>query len=239
MIDFYTGTLGTGKSFHTAKRIYEALSKGVNVISNLDIDITKIKPKRGYSLGAFVFVPNSELLANSYKLIDGNNSRYKPFTEYSYINGLIGFAEQFHVRDKHDRMYEHQTLLIYDECQELWNPRTWNRKDRLAWIEFFRECRHYGFDVLMISQDSKSVDKQIVCTSRYETEHRNVKDYKILGKFLSLLFGGQLFICIELYTAKKKTSRKQARNKSYYLVGDKKFFEIYNSGVRYKSVVNG
>lgn len=226
MIYFYTGVPGSGKSYHVARDVYHALQKGKHVISNVNIDINKISELYNKPLGCFIYVNNDELTNNAY-----SNFKFGKRTEYtgalySYIQGLYGFASNFHRRDKHGKMIEHQSLIILDECQELFNPRSWNRKDRLTWCKFFRIHRHLGYDCILISQDDKSVDKQIRPVLEKQILHRNVKSYKLLGKVLSLAFGGNLFMCIESMYGMNK---KDAHLKSYPLVGESKYFDIYDS----------
>lgn len=49
--DFYTGVPGSGKSYHCAQIIYNELRKGKNIISNIEIDISKIPQKGKTPLG--------------------------------------------------------------------------------------------------------------------------------------------------------------------------------------------
>lgn len=121
---------------------------------------------------------------------------------------------------------EHQTLLCLDECQELFNTRTWNRKDRLEWASFFRQHRKYGYDVILVSQDDKVVDKQIRAVLEYEIEHRCVNNYKAMGKVVGMLSGGKLFVAITRWYAK---TGKDSQIKSVFFRGKKKYYEFYDS----------
>ena len=66
--DLYSGVAGTGKSYHVAQVIYEKLRNGINIISNVDIDITKIPPKGNKPLGQYIFVSNKQWLSNSIRV---------------------------------------------------------------------------------------------------------------------------------------------------------------------------
>lgn len=226
MIYFYTGTPGSGKSLHIAKTIYEKLRNGVNVISNVNIDVSKIPLKNGKPLGAFIYVPFNDWYNNAYYKVD-KYGHYTPCTDvFSYIDGLYNFSKMYHVTGYDGKMKEHQTLLVLDECQELFNPRSWNKKDRLIWIRFFRIHRHLGYDCLLSSQDDKSIDKQIRPVLQTQVLHRKLSNYKLFGKILSFPFGGNLFICIESMYGMAK---KNAKIKSYFMIGEHKYFDIYNS----------
>ncbi len=229
MIYFFTGKPGNGKSLHMAEIIYSSLKRGVNVISNIDINphaFDRVRhPER---LGKFVYVDNSEWLDSSYR---GINRDYRGASDnsvhFSYIDGLYSFATNFHKTNRRGQMLEGQTILVLDECQDLFNTRTWNRKDRLQWCAFFRIHRHYGYDCYLISQDDKVIDKQIRSILQKEIEHRCINNYKLFGKLLGLLCGGKLFIAIERdYSL---TGKKASRMSSSYFTGKKKFYEFYDS----------
>lgn len=63
--DFYTGVPGSGKSYHCAQIIYNELRKGKNIISNIEIDISKIPQKGKTPLGQYIYVSDREWLSNS------------------------------------------------------------------------------------------------------------------------------------------------------------------------------
>lgn len=218
MIYFFTGKPGNGKSLHMAEIIYKALKKGQNVISNFEINEVYFKDCRPEKLGKFIYVNNYYWLNNSYKSGGGRL--------FSYIEGLKNFALMYHERNDKNQIKEKQTLLVLDECQEIFNNRQWNRADRLEWCAFFREHRKYGYEVYLISQDDKVIDKQIRQILQFEFEHRALKNYKWFGKLLSFLFGGNLFVCIKRnYSIKGK----DAKVNSFYFKGKKKFYDFYDS----------
>lgn len=233
MIYFYIGTPGSGKSLHMASEIYDALLAGKNVIANFAINEHYFsKLKHPEKLGHFIRVTNYEWLNNAYT----KHQAYDPVKQiyfngkipdghYTYLDGLYSFALQFHKKDRKGNIKEHQTLLVLDECQELFNNREWAKKDRLAWIEFFREHRKFGYDIYLISQDDKVIDKQIRSILQFKVEHRSVKNYKLAGKILALLSGGNLFVWI---MSNYQVRGAAGRLKSEYFTG-KKFYDFYNS----------
>lgn len=57
---------------------------------------------------------------------------------------------------------EHEAgLLVLDECMLLFNSRSWNDKDRQSIVEFFVNTRKLKWDVILIVQDHRVLDKQI------------------------------------------------------------------------------
>lgn len=233
MIYFYTGTPGSGKSLHMASEIYDAIWQGKNVIANFEINESYFeKAKHPEKLGKFIHVSNYEWLTSSYTdrvtVNPVTGARMKgviPEKHYTYLDGLYSFAMQFHKRDFRGNIKEHQTLLVLDECQELFNNRTWAKSDRLDWIAFFREHRKYGYDIYLISQDDKVIDKQVRAVLQFKVEHRSVKNYKAGGRLLAFLRGGELFIWI---LSNYQIRGKDGRICSEYFTG-RKFYEFYNS----------
>lgn len=230
MINFFTGRPGNGKSLHMAMIIYQEMKKGKNVIANFEINehvFDKFDKKHPGRRGTFIYVSNTEFLNSSY-LPYMENSRLKqpPKDRYPYLEGLYGYATQFHKKNYRGQIIEGQTLLVLDECQELFNSRSWNRSDRLEWCSFFRQHRHYGFDVYLISQDDKVIDKQIRSILQYEWEHRCVNNYKLLGRIMGFLAGGKVFVYVKrMYGIKGK----DAKVKSKFFNGQPRYYSFYDS----------
>lgn len=151
MIYLYTGSPGSGKSYHVAKDIYNRLTrhKYKRVIANFKVDVNKIKKCKG----EFIYKDNSELTV-----------------EY-----LIEYAKQ-----NHKEGIENQTLLIIDEAQVKFNSRDWQikRNERMEWIEFFSQHRKLGYNIIMITQFDRMIDRQIRSLVEYEVKHRKVNNYK-------------------------------------------------------------
>lgn len=234
MVYFFTGKPGNGKSLHMAEIIYKALKQGKNVIANFEVDegmLAGCRAAKKGRLGTFLCVDNRSLLENAY--LDRRRAPVNDGANYSYLDGLYGYARQFHKRNSRGQITEHQTLLVLDECQELFNTRSWNRKDRLLWCSFFRQHRKYGYDVYLISQDDGVIDKQIRAILQDEYEHRCVNNYKAFGKLLGLLAGGKLFVCIRrTYMLGKKT--KDAKQDAVYFRGKKKYYAFYDSAKTFR-----
>lgn len=230
MIHFFTGTPGSGKSLHMAMLMDKQLRKGKNVIANFEINertYKKFNKKHPGRLGQFIYVSNTEWLTNAYRpKMEGRKRIELPKDAFSYIDGLYGYAQNFHKRNARGQIIEGQTLLVLDECQDLFNPRSWNRKDRLKWCSFFREHRKYGYEVYLISQDDKVIDKQIRHILQYEYTHRCINNYKLSGRILGFLMGGKLFVYVKrMYGIRSKDSKV----KSKFFTGQQKYYEYYDS----------
>lgn len=224
MIYFINGRPGGGKSLTTAEYIYKALKRGKNVIANFEINMDYFsKCRHPEKLGRFIYISNDGWKENAYKNI-GQKEK-----DFSYINGLYGFALNFHKKDSKGRMKEKQTLLALDECADLFNSRTYAQRDRLTWCKFFRQHRKLGYTVYLIAQDDKDIDKQIRELLQKEIECRCVSSMKLFGKVLGLLCGGKLFIRIfRDYTLKSGLRKKDAREGSQFFTG-RKYYSFYDS----------
>ena len=191
MIYLFTGVPGSGKSLHVAMTVHEAVWAGRNVIANFEVDEAYFSgAKHPERLGAFIHAPVREWTSSSYRC-------GAPPGRYSFLDGLYSFARQFHVRDARGRVLEGQTLLVLDECHEIFNCREWARKDRLPWCAFLREHRKYGFDVYLVTQEDRVVDKQIRALVQYQVAHRSVARHGVAGRLLAMPFGGHLFSWVQ------------------------------------------
>lgn len=187
MIEFYSGTPGSGKSYHAAHDIFFGLRHGKNFICNFPVNLDNVaKSAFGRKkLGRFDYVTNQELT----------------------VDYLKAYAKKYHTGKK-----EGETCVVIDEAGILFNSRCWNNADRFQWIEFLALHRHYGFNFTFISQNDRMIDRQIRGFVEYEIKHRKINNYKMFGAILGLLSGGSLFICIRYwYAVKEKTDSEMMR----------------------------
>ena len=103
------------------------------------------------------------------------------------VDFLTNYAYKNHIKGK-----EGQTLLVIDEAQGLFNPREYTRADRKLYNKFFSLHRHLGFNVILITQNDRLLDRQIRCLIEYDVKHRNINNYIFIGK----LFPIKVFACI-------------------------------------------
>lgn len=201
MLYVYTGTPGSGKSYHVASDIYRYLKRGKNVISNFDVCDSILKNKKSRDSN-FIYAENCDIT----------------------VDALVGFALNFHKVDSFGRIKERQTLLVMDECQNIFNSRSWSDKERPKWCNFFQQHRKYGYTVVFVTQYKEMIDKQIreSCFQR-EINHRCLNVMGIGGFLLGLLFFGKIFICIETDLQTKQ------RNGTTFVRGKKRIYNFYNS----------
>ena len=206
MIYFYSGRPGSGKSLHCAKMIDTYHRKGKNVICNFEVNENFWKHRH---------CKKNKLLGDYGKIAQLTN-------EELTIDYLMDFANKYHKRNARGQIIEKQTLLIIDECQTMFNSRSWNQKGRSQWVIFFTQHRKFGYTVILVSQHKDLIDKQIRHIFQHDYEHRNVKNFKLFGWFLALLCGGNLFFIPvkSMDTGKKDHTEIMFASKKYYKLYD-------------------
>lgn len=171
MISLYSGTPGSGKSLYAAYVIWARLSAGKRVIGNFNINFDAFGRKAAKAEENYIWLDNSELTPRR----------------------LNDFAQEHHQLGR-----EGQTLIVIDECAVLFNSRDFSRKDRMDWIVFFQQHRKLGFDVILIAQQDRMIDRQIRGFIETEYKYRCVKRFKTFGFLLYFLFGG-MFVRVETW----------------------------------------
>lgn len=172
-IELYTGFVGSGKS-------YAAVKNGVQIADAV--------------LGKRFVVANFPVTEKKTLFSRFRKVKTKP-TRWIYKNNQE-LTVQFLV-DKSLEMgwdkKEGSCLVIFDEASIPFNSRTWNRPDRMEWIEFLTESRKFGYDVIFITQDTGLLDKQIRKLCEYEVQYKKLNNmiyFKWLSLFRITLFGG-------------------------------------------------
>lgn len=94
---------------------------------------------------------------------------------------------------------EGSILLVIDECQILYNARNWQQNNRSEWLSFFTQHRKFGYDIILIAQFDRMVDRQIRSLIEYEFIHRKMSNFGWQGKILNLFFGGKTFVAVKMW----------------------------------------
>lgn len=197
MIYLYSGTPGSGKSLHQAADIYWWIHNGHPCLCNFEINMEAIKGNAS-KFGEFYYISN--------EIISPDLLR-----KYSYI----------YFRDH--KFKEGAIRLYIDECQLLFNAREWNVKGRKEWLSFFTQHRKYGYDIFLVAQFDRMIDRQIRSLIEYEYIHRKVKNFGRWGMFFNIASGGQLFVAVKMWYPLKE------RISSEFFKGHKKYFALYNT----------
>lgn len=200
MIYLYSGTPGSGKSLHLAERLYFRIKhQNIVAIGNFDLNIENIKGNRR---GRYISINNNRL------------------TPHRLIKFSLDYRNHYL---KGKQMPEGKFLLVIDECQIMFNSREWQMSGRSDWLSFFTQHRKLGYDIVLISQFDRMIDRQIRSLIEYEYIHRKVNNYGMVGKILGLLCGGSLFVTVKMWYPMKQ------RVGSDFFIGRKKYFGMYDS----------
>lgn len=192
-IYLYTGTPGSGKSMDVAKLIMETL-----------------RFKRCPVVCNFPVNPDIKGIER-FTYVD--NSALTPRYLYDYATAYWAGKP----------VKEETILLVVDEAQLLFNSRDWGKGDRMAWIEFLSQHRHYGYKVVFVCQFDRMIDRQIRALVEYEHVHRKMGNFGWKGKVISLLCGGQLFVVIKrFYGLNEKIGVSYSRI-------HRRYFRLYDS----------
>lgn len=157
MISLYTGTPGSGKSYHATERIDINLKRGVNVICNY-----LIKTNKSHK-GDFVFRDNNEFS----------------------VQFLMEYAKEHHILDK---PVEHQTLVVIDEAAIIFPKKDYDKKKFYLWMMFLRLHRQLGFDIILITQNYKDVNSEVLGLVEYNFKHRKLTSFGLKGWLLVAVF---------------------------------------------------
>lgn len=185
MIELYTGTPGSGKSLHCADVIYNRIMRGKTVIANFDINMSVFPKAR--RLGTYICKDNWDLTPQ----------------------WLMQYAVDQAKRSKNGHIKEGQFLLIIDECQIMFNSRDWQAKNRMEWCVFFTQHRKYGFNIILITQYDRMIDRQIRALVEYHVIHRKINNCGLFGTIVGLLCGGKLFVAVSKWYSEKMSLGSQ------------------------------
>lgn len=188
MIFLYSGTPGSGKSLHQARDIKHKLAAGKPVIANYAFAWQRLKRCRG----VFVEKQNDELSPA----------------------WLMQFSRDWFKSHK----FREGTISLYiDEAQLMFNCREWDAKNRSEWIKFFTQHRKYGYNIFLIAQFDRMLDRQLRSLIEYEYVHRKVSNFGFWGMLFCLVSAGQLFVSVEVwYPMRQKVGAEWFRYKKSY-----------------------
>lgn len=153
-------------------------------------------------------------------------SNYKK-AKYTYVSNeqltpdfLVNYSLSFF----HGKpVKEGSILLVLDECQLLFNAREWQKVGRDKWLSFFTQHRKLGYDITLIAQFDRMIDRQIRSLIEYEYIHRKVSNFGFLGRILSLIMGGQTFVAVKMWYPLNE------RISSQFFHCKKRLYKIYDS----------
>ena len=157
------------------------------------------------------FPVNENIIKKKYR----KNFLYLPDSELK-PHYLFEYAKAFHKPNKED-----QTYIIIDEAQRLF-PIDRVYELRKEWEQFFQLHRHYGYSIILVTQNLSYINKGIRIQTEYEVKHRKINNYGIGGLILTLLHI-PLFVGLTYWQGTKE------RIYSDFFLYHRKYGKFYNT----------
>lgn len=171
MIEIYVGPVGSGKSFHALDRAWSKVRAVTNnlVVANFPIKFKPKEVKRGLDK-RWIYLDDDDLTPDN-------------LIKLSFERGFYG--------------REGYALLVIDEAGLYFNARDWQVSGdvRKSWIKFFAQSRKFGYDVVLIAQDVRMIDRQIRSIAEYTVKHVKLRNYKWFA-----LIPWQIFACVSYWS---------------------------------------
>lgn len=151
MISLFTGPVGSGKSYHAVE--LGVINLRVKyVIANFPIKSPKY----------------SKLIPKAIrKRLDQQYARWIYMEEIT-VAKLIALSIEKGFMSK-----ESSAIIIIDEAGVIFNSRDWavQGQHRMRWIKFMAQSRKLGYDIVMVAQFDRMIDRQMRSMVEYEVKH--------------------------------------------------------------------
>lgn len=169
MISMYSGTIGSGKSYHALEDIIEKLAKGFHVIANFPLTFSEGQIRRGMA-DRFLYLDDRYLMD---------------------VNGIRMLMDTSRRQGWDIREEEGLCLVVIDEATNFFAREDNSKPEQRLWRSFFTQSRKFGFDFILIVQDDNSINKTIGKCIEYDVKHRkanNIFPFSILSLFKITIF---------------------------------------------------
>ncbi|MCY9543468.1 zonular occludens toxin domain-containing protein [Paenibacillus alvei] len=193
----YSGTVGSGKTYHAVEDIVDALNKGKYVIANFPLVFNARQVKRGIA-DRFMYLPDEHLM------------------------GVTGMKMLLDVSREHGWDQDEKEglcLVVIDEATNYF-PREDNTKpEQRLWRTFFTQSRKLGYDFVLIVQDDQSINRTISKCIEYDVKHRkanNIFPFSLLS-----------FLKITIFVHVTYWKQQRTRLKSGSTIFVKKLSEMF------------
>lgn len=203
MISMYTGSVGSGKSYH-----------------GLEIGLKVLREKKGgvnrSVIANFPLVPQPKMKFGTQRFKDKINLKREEFDNRWIFNPEISI--EFLISESLKNGWygkESMCMVIIDEAGILFNARDWqvHAKARNNWIKFLALSRKFGYDFVFVAQSDRMIDKQIRGLCEYEVKHLKANN-SFLFSFLSIFKVTMFMYVYQWYQTKIRGNLRLARYKS-------------------------
>ncbi|WNC17866.1 zonular occludens toxin domain-containing protein [Brevibacillus brevis] len=152
MIWQYTGTIGSGKSYHALEQIINTLKQGKHVIANFPLNFPAYMVRKGFA-DRFLYIPD--------KLLEDERG----------IAFLLKMS-----KDMQFNKGEGNCLVVIDEAGNYFPPDQSTSPLQKYWNKFFTQSRKLGYDFILVMQDDKQINRTIRACCEYEIKHRKANN---------------------------------------------------------------
>lgn len=212
-IEFYTGTPGSGKSYHALETIMEYLEKGLHVIANFPLNFLPKMIEKGWA-DRYMYIPDEFLMGENGMAILWQISYEKIFDEGYLLYENHEKVHRFFGRG------ESLCLVVIDEAGNYFPPDESTNPVQKKWKLFFRQHRKMGYDFILVSQGTNDINKSIRSCVEYEIAHRKANR---VAPFKWLPW--TLFYYVRYWTADRKRQLLGSESSIYV----KRFAALYDT----------
>jgi hypothetical protein len=200
MITILTGNPGHGKSYTAVKMIDEFVHRGHMVVTNVPL-----RDDWAYQMARY----HTPFGGIRKKAVAKKEAKFRKLVHIvkPLPDGSSNLAEILKVRFSGEK--EGRGKVVIDESQREMNVRKGKaadeKEDRLATVNYVSAHRHYGADVVLITQNIANLDIQIRNLYEFHAEVRNFRKLPFASLIARLFPGGQLFLRTTHWSDKAKT----------------------------------
>jgi hypothetical protein len=204
-IDLTVGQPGHGKSYRAVRLIRDALESGMFVVSNINLldlrtqaEVDAGEPPTWAMTMAKTNWFRRVIPGRARKVAERNASRFVHADDLTQLRRyrLPACGKCQGCRRGPGCQKENRGLAVLDEAHQWLNARTWDADEtgqtstkaeavrrRLDIIKFFATHRHFGWKIVLITQDEANLDRQVRGLFEVMTHLKNLRRYKVLGLF--------------------------------------------------------
>ncbi|MBI4690418.1 MAG: hypothetical protein HY754_09165 [Nitrospirae bacterium] len=166
MIICYEGTPGSGKTYDAVKKILDNLRMGRKIYTN--IDGMGDSAKKEY-IARLTGLDDITMQLNFFWW-DRQDDRWLKFWDHVEVGSLI----------------------ILDEAQNYFSNREWQAEKNKAFCKWASTHRHYGFDVVLITQNIERIDAAVRALVEWTYRYRkiNFMGSMVKRKYICYAFAG-------------------------------------------------
>jgi zona occludens toxin (predicted ATPase) len=191
MIICFAGLPGSGKSYDSVKKIVDNLRNGRTVYTNID-GLDELSQEQRETLKSFAGLDDYEF-----------NKRFIYLTK-EQVYTFHTFAKQ-------------GSLIVIDEVHKWYSNREWNTNKNKEFADWASTHRHYGFDLILITQDVGKIESHV----------RSLIEWTYVYKKVNFLGGAvQQKYLLFSYSGDDCDGQPLAKNVRTY---DPKYFKCYKS----------